>query len=103
MLVGSQEGLAHLLMAVADPGEGLLMMDVAYPSYFGAGERERECAHGRTSHGDAHGTRGGHPDGRPGRARRQRSDSNARRWRRAEGRAGGRSGRREALLCCCAL
>jgi hypothetical protein len=36
-LVGSQEGLAHLLMAVADPGEGLLMMDVAYPSYFGAG------------------------------------------------------------------
>ena len=35
-LVGSQEGLAHLLMAVADPGEVLLMCDVAYPSYFGA-------------------------------------------------------------------
>jgi aspartate/methionine/tyrosine aminotransferase len=36
-LVGSQEGLAHLLMAVADPGDGILMTDVAYPSYFGAG------------------------------------------------------------------
>ncbi len=35
-LIGSQEGLVHLLMAVADPGEGLLMCDVAYPSYFGA-------------------------------------------------------------------
>ncbi len=35
-LIGSQEGLAHLLMAVADPGDGLLMCDVAYPSYFGA-------------------------------------------------------------------
>ncbi len=35
-LIGSQEGLAHLLMAVADPGEVLLMCDVAYPSYFGA-------------------------------------------------------------------
>jgi aspartate/methionine/tyrosine aminotransferase len=37
-LVGSQEGLAHLLMAVADPGDGIFMTDVAYPSYFGAGE-----------------------------------------------------------------
>lgn len=27
-LVGSQEGLAHLLLAVADPGDGLLMCDV---------------------------------------------------------------------------
>lgn len=35
-LIGSQEGLAHLLMAVADPGDGILMLDVAYPSYFGA-------------------------------------------------------------------
>ncbi len=35
-LIGSQEGLAHLLMAIADPGEVLLMCDVAYPSYFGA-------------------------------------------------------------------
>ncbi|GIW33807.1 MAG: aminotransferase [Meiothermus sp.] len=35
-LIGSQEGLAHLLMAVADPGDVLLMCDVAYPSYFGA-------------------------------------------------------------------
>jgi aspartate/methionine/tyrosine aminotransferase len=35
-LIGSQEGLAHLLMAVADPGEVLLMCEVAYPSYFGA-------------------------------------------------------------------
>lgn len=38
-LVGSQEGLAHLLMAVADPGDGILMCEVAYPSYFGAGRR----------------------------------------------------------------
>ena len=37
-LVGSQEGLAHLLLAVADPGAGVLMTDVAYPSYRGAGE-----------------------------------------------------------------
>jgi aspartate/methionine/tyrosine aminotransferase len=37
-LVGSQEGLAHLLMAVTDPGDGIFMTDVAYPSYFGAGE-----------------------------------------------------------------
>lgn len=35
-LVGSQEGLAHLLLAIADPGDVLLMCDVAYPSYFGA-------------------------------------------------------------------
>lgn len=28
-LVGSQEGLAHLLMAVADPGDGILMGDVS--------------------------------------------------------------------------
>lgn len=36
-LIGAQEGLGHLLMAVADPGDGILMTDVAYPSYFGAG------------------------------------------------------------------
>ncbi|MCV4860504.1 aminotransferase class I/II-fold pyridoxal phosphate-dependent enzyme, partial [Escherichia coli] len=35
-LIGSQEGLAHLLMAVADPGAVLLMPEVAYPVYFGA-------------------------------------------------------------------
>lgn len=35
-LIGSQEGLAHLLMAIADPGDGLILCDVAYPSYFGA-------------------------------------------------------------------
>jgi len=35
-LIGSQEGLAHLLMAIADPGDVLLICDVAYPSYFGA-------------------------------------------------------------------
>lgn len=39
-LVGSQEGLAHLLMAVADPGDGILMTDVAFPPYFGAGGRQ---------------------------------------------------------------
>ncbi|GIL75710.1 hypothetical protein Vretimale_15264 [Volvox reticuliferus] len=35
-LIGAQEGLAHALMAVADPGDGILMTDIAYPSYFGA-------------------------------------------------------------------
>lgn len=35
-LIGSQEGLAHLLIAIADPGDVSLMCDVAYPSYFGA-------------------------------------------------------------------
>ncbi|RIH83005.1 LL-diaminopimelate aminotransferase [Meiothermus luteus] len=38
VLIGSQEGLAHLLLAVADPGDGLLMCEVAYPSYFGAAQ-----------------------------------------------------------------
>ena len=37
-LIGSQEGLAHLLMAVTDPGDVLLMTEVAYPSYFGAAQ-----------------------------------------------------------------
>ncbi|MCS7067970.1 MAG: aminotransferase class I/II-fold pyridoxal phosphate-dependent enzyme [Meiothermus sp.] len=37
-LLGSQEGLAHLLMAIADPGDVLLMCEVAYPSYFGAAQ-----------------------------------------------------------------
>lgn len=37
-LIGSQEGLAHLLMAIADPGEVLLLPEVAYPSYFGAAQ-----------------------------------------------------------------
>ena len=35
-LIGSQEGLAHLLLAVADPGDVLLVPEVAYPSYWGA-------------------------------------------------------------------
>jgi len=35
-LIGSQEGLAHLLWAVADPGDGILIPAVAYPSYWGA-------------------------------------------------------------------
>mmetsp|Transcript_13601 Transcript_13601/g.36789 ORF Transcript_13601/g.36789 Transcript_13601/m.36789 type:complete len:391 (+) Transcript_13601:273-1445(+) len=35
-LVGSQEGLAHLLLATTDPGDSVLMLDVAYPSYWGA-------------------------------------------------------------------
>ncbi|KAG2502237.1 hypothetical protein HYH03_000723 [Edaphochlamys debaryana] len=35
-LIGAQEGLGHALLAVADPGDGILMTDVAYPSYFGA-------------------------------------------------------------------
>ncbi|GAX78962.1 hypothetical protein CEUSTIGMA_g6402.t1 [Chlamydomonas eustigma] len=36
MLIGSQEGLGHLLLAAADHGDGICMTDVAYPSYFGA-------------------------------------------------------------------
>lgn len=35
-LIGSQEGMAHLLLAVADPGDTVLLPDPAYPSYFGA-------------------------------------------------------------------
>jgi aspartate/methionine/tyrosine aminotransferase len=35
-LLGSQEGLAHLLWAVCDPGDTLIAPDPAYPSYFGA-------------------------------------------------------------------
>lgn len=35
-LIGSQEGLAHLLLAVADPGDAVLIPEVAYPSYWGA-------------------------------------------------------------------
>lgn len=35
-LIGSQEGFAHLLQAVADPGDAVLLPDPAYPSYFGA-------------------------------------------------------------------
>lgn len=37
-LIGSQEGLGHLLMAIADPGDSILMTSVAYPSYFGAAD-----------------------------------------------------------------
>ena len=35
-LIGSQEGFAHLLWAIADPGDALLLPDPAYPSYLGA-------------------------------------------------------------------
>ncbi len=35
-LIGSQEGLAHLLLAVTDPGDLVLAPDPGYPSYFGA-------------------------------------------------------------------
>ena len=35
-LIGTQEGLGHLLLAVLDPGDLLLMPEVAYPSYWGA-------------------------------------------------------------------
>ncbi|GAA5334886.1 aminotransferase class I/II-fold pyridoxal phosphate-dependent enzyme [Thermus hydrothermalis] len=35
-LIGSQEGLAHLLLALTEPGDLLLLPEVAYPSYFGA-------------------------------------------------------------------
>ena len=35
-LIGSQEGLAHLLLAVCDHGDTILTTNPAYPSYFGA-------------------------------------------------------------------
>ena len=35
-LIGSQEGFAHLLLAVTDPGDTILLPDPGYPSYFGA-------------------------------------------------------------------
>jgi aspartate/methionine/tyrosine aminotransferase len=35
-LIGSQEGLAHALLAITDPGDLVLAPDPAYPSYFGA-------------------------------------------------------------------
>ena len=36
VLIGSQEGFAHLLLAIADPGDLILAPDPGYPSYFGA-------------------------------------------------------------------
>ena len=35
-LIGSQEGLAYLLLAVTDPDDTILMPDPGYPAYFGA-------------------------------------------------------------------
>lgn len=35
-LIGAQEGLGHLLFAVTDPGDHILVSDPGYPSYFGA-------------------------------------------------------------------
>lgn len=35
-LIGAQEGLAHLLLAVTDPGDAILLPDPCYPPYFGA-------------------------------------------------------------------
>lgn len=34
-LVGSQEGIGHLLMALTDPGDLVLIPEVAYPPYWG--------------------------------------------------------------------
>jgi aspartate/methionine/tyrosine aminotransferase len=36
ILIGSQEGFGHLLLAVTDPGDLILITDPAYPNYFGA-------------------------------------------------------------------
>jgi hypothetical protein len=36
VLIGSQEGFAHLLLAITDPGDVILAPDPGYPSYFGA-------------------------------------------------------------------
>ncbi len=38
VLIGSQEGFGHLLLAVTDPGDLILVPDPGYPSYFGAVE-----------------------------------------------------------------
>jgi aspartate/methionine/tyrosine aminotransferase len=35
-LIGAQEGLAHLLLAVTDPGDTVLLPDPCYPPYYGA-------------------------------------------------------------------
>ena len=35
-LIGAQEGLAHLLLAITDPGDTLLLPDPCYPPYLGA-------------------------------------------------------------------
>jgi len=35
-LIGAQEGLAHLLLGVTDPGDTLLLPDPCYPPYYGA-------------------------------------------------------------------
>ena len=35
-LIGAQEGYAHLLLAVTDPGDLILVPDPGYPSWFGA-------------------------------------------------------------------
>lgn len=35
-LIGAQEGLAHLLLAVTDPGDTILLPDPGYPPYLGA-------------------------------------------------------------------
>ena len=35
-LIGAQEGLAHLLLAVTDPGDAVLLPDPFYPPYLGA-------------------------------------------------------------------
>ena len=36
ILIGSQEGFGHLLLAVTDPGDLILLTDPSYPNYFGA-------------------------------------------------------------------
>jgi len=35
-LIGAQEGLGHLLLSAADSGDGIVMSDIGFPSYFGA-------------------------------------------------------------------
>ena len=35
-LIGAQEGFAHLLLAVTDPGDAVLLPEPGYPSWFGA-------------------------------------------------------------------
>ncbi len=36
VLIGAQEGFAHLLLAVTDPGDAVLLPEPGYPSWFGA-------------------------------------------------------------------
>jgi aspartate/methionine/tyrosine aminotransferase len=45
LLVGSQEGTAHLPLAVLNPGDGALLLDPYYPSHMGGLRLASACPH----------------------------------------------------------